>query len=294
MTQIPNYLPSPDMTQSVSASSTGTAAAATSSAANYLVEMITDLVIGLESQASTGTGTSAATVLPGTSEPASSTAGVSADALALMGDAVGLGMASASTAVDWQGFVQQTTQQLSAAGFSPNAIDTYLGAVMQSYTEAAQSGNSALGVETQAIPFTSPLDVGPAVVSPASVSVSTARAPVNIASTSTSASSYAIVSSQLPSKQVAATQFTDLAKTAFNQAAPSLGSQVNINLFISNTQTEMTSAGYSQDQINNYMTGLYTAYNASPAGALPSSNTASTITAQQPVYAETTYNDGTT
>jgi hypothetical protein len=279
VTQISNYLPISTAPQGVSASGTGSMVATSTNPADYLVEMITDLVIGLEAQTNAGTGTSAATVLPSTTEPATSTAASNIDpsALAAMGDAVGLGMASANTPVNWNDFIQQTTQQFSAAGLRPTDIDTYLGAVMQSYTQNAQAvaPSTEAGLSTSiAVPLPS---ASTAVVNPATSSA--------VAATSTS--SYAVDPSQLPNTQLDASQFTSLAETAYNQAAPSLGSSININLFVANTQTEMSNDGYSQDQINNYMTGLYTAYNASFAGTLPSSNTATT-TVQQPTNDENT------
>jgi hypothetical protein len=226
---------------------TGTNAAASISttgvAPRTFVRLATGDVLTAAASSQTG-GATLGNLLPSTTEQAVSSATDNTEQATLMGQTVGASLAETGDTVNWRDFTSQAKSTLAAAGYTDAEIKVYLGAVKQTYQQFL------------ALPVSSAV---------ATVSTSAVAPNPSLSSTTVTATSSPVLvidPTQLPNTDLPASSFAALAQQAYTSAWASAGSGVDIDDLVANTQSEMDNMGYSTDQVDNYMVGLFQAYNA--------------------------------
>ena len=256
---------------------TGTATSA--SGASVAPRTVALLAAGdvLTSVSSSAGGATLGNLLPSTMEQAVSSATDNTQQATLMGQTVGASLAETGDSINWRDFSTQAKSSLSAAGYSDAEIKVYLGAVKQTYQQfaalpvstaaAASTATSALSTSTAA-----PDDYDPDNYDPDSNNYDPTTGGSTSTQAATSTSALIIDPSQLPNTDLPASTFAALAQQAYVNAWTAAGSSVDIDDLVANTQTEMDNMGYSQDQVDNYMVGLFQGYNVVNQTATPAAN----------------------
>ncbi len=285
------------------ATTDGIAGVSTASVGNR-VSLQLSTVDSIADATSSTTGSTLGALLPSTTEQATSSATSNADQATLMGQTVGAALFESGGTVNWRDFATQAKSTLAAAGYNDADVAVYIGAVKQTYRQyqAQPVPAATVSVSTSAGASDSSLSSGSDTMADfPDGATSTDSIPDStdgvMSSTggATSTAALAIATSQLPSTDLPANSFASLAQQAYNGAWASAGSGVNIDELVANTQTEMDSLGYSTDQVDNYMIGLFQAYNTNafsstasvattPGASTPDTTTDGSNTASTTVY----------
>ena len=264
--------------QQVIATNVPAGVSTTSGSSRGMVLLAAGHVLTDPSTSSSG-GATLGALLPSTTEQAFSSATSNAEQATLMGQTVGASLAEAGDSVNWREFASQAKSTLTSAGYNASEIAVYVSAVKQTYqtfqalpvsTTAAATGTSASAATTDSVTVTavttdgtdsSVLDGTDGVAYSTGAQTDDTDGVTSVAGGTTSTATVAIATNLLPATDLPASSFAALAQTAYSDSWASQGSDVDIDALVANTQTEMDGLGYTTDQVDNYMVGLFQAYN---------------------------------